>query len=74
LLQQYHAASLRDLPVDPIGIELLEEARDVEPVFDALSGSVYDAYEGQNRLYQAAGVLSPMLAIQSMSMMPAGPI
>jgi ABC-2 type transport system permease protein len=68
LLKQYKVASLRDLPVDPIGIELLEEARDVQPIFHRVVGGVYDAYERQNRIYQTASILSPMLAIQSISM------
>lgn len=67
LLRQYHAASLRDLPVDPIGIELLEEARDAEPIFHRLVGSVYNTYERQNNLYRLAALVSPMFAMQSLS-------
>lgn len=68
LLKQYGVTQLRDLPVDPIGIELLEEERDAAPVFQRLIGKVYDAYQQQNRIYEAFGVLTPMIAMQSLSM------
>jgi ABC-2 type transport system permease protein len=72
LLAKYGVASLRELPVDPIGIELLEEAEQSEPIFHHLIAGVYDTDHRQNRLYQAAGILSPMIVIQQLSMTIAG--
>jgi ABC-2 type transport system permease protein len=72
LLAKYGVASLRELPVDPIGIELLEEAEQSEPIFHHLIAGVYDTHQRQNRLYQTAGILSPMIVIQQLSMTIAG--
>jgi ABC-2 type transport system permease protein len=68
LLKQYGVASLRDLPVDPIGVELNEEEQESEPLYGNLVGSVYDSYEQQNRLYEIGAVVTPLLAVQSLSM------
>ena len=67
LLQQYHVTSLRELPVDPIGIELLEAEQDETPLFHGLVSALYDTYERQTRVYQACGALAPMLVLQSLS-------
>ena len=72
LLARYRVASLRDLPVDPIGIELLEEAEQSDPVFHNLIAGVYDADRRQNRFHQFMGVLFPVIAIQQISMTIAG--
>jgi ABC-2 type transport system permease protein len=72
LMKQYGVSSLRDLPVDPIGIELIEEAEESAPMFQRLIESVYETYQSQNRLYQVAGVLTPLLAVQPLSMAIAG--
>jgi ABC-2 type transport system permease protein len=72
LMKQYGVPSLLDLPVDPIGIELIEEAEESEPMFQRLIESVYDTYQSQNRLYHVAGVLTPLLAVQPLSMSIAG--
>jgi ABC-2 type transport system permease protein len=68
LLKQYGVASLRELPVDPIGVELNEEEKESEPLYGNLVASVYDSYEQQNRLYQVGAVVTPLLAVQSLSM------
>ncbi len=72
LMKQYGVSSLRDLPVDPIGIELLEEARQVEPLFHAVIGRIYSAHEHQDHLYRLAGIVSPLVALQPLSMAIAG--
>jgi ABC-2 type transport system permease protein len=68
LLKQYGVSSLRDLPVDPIGIELDEEEQQSEPLYGNLIDSVYDSYGEQNRLYRIGAIVSPLLAVQSLSM------
>jgi ABC-2 type transport system permease protein len=68
LLNEYGASSLRDLPVDPIGIELEEEEQQSEPLYGGLVDSVYDSYDRQNRLYRIGAIVSPLLAVQSLSM------
>jgi ABC-2 type transport system permease protein len=72
LLTKYRVGSLRDLPVDPIGIELLEEAEQSDPVFHNLIAGVYDADRRQNRFHQFMGALFPVIAIQQISMTIAG--
>jgi ABC-2 type transport system permease protein len=68
LLVQYGVQSLRDLPVDPIGVEMLETERlqiaTVHPVFQ----QVYDALDRQANLVGRLGWFDPALAFQSLSM------
>jgi ABC-2 type transport system permease protein len=68
LLNEYGKTSLRDLPVDPIGIELTEEEQESEPLYSGLVGLVYDSYEQQNQIFRAGAVLTPLLAVRPLSM------
>jgi ABC-2 type transport system permease protein len=68
LLRQYGVQSLRDLPVDPIGVELSLDEADSEVLYGRLVEQVYDSYEEQNRWYRIGAIVSPLPAIQSLSM------
>jgi len=67
LLEQYGLRNLRDLPVNPVGVELVEEDQDFERIWGDEIGQLYGAYARQDRIYASAGVLDPALAIQMWS-------
>jgi ABC-2 type transport system permease protein len=68
LLEQYHVSDLRDLPVDPIGVEMLEADEQLASTIHPLLTDIYDAMERQERLTRALGWLNPLLALRSLSM------
>jgi ABC-2 type transport system permease protein len=72
LLEQYKVSSLRDLPVDPIGAELLLENADEARVYHPRITGLRDIYESQNRFYEGISFAAPLLAIQALSMGLAG--
>ena len=72
LLTKYRVATLRELPVDPIGIELLEDAESTDAAFGPVVNDVYNGWGSQVRQYEAAGILSPMIPVQQLSMTLSG--
>jgi len=71
-LREYRAVSLDALPVnfDAIAMQASEEYANT--VFDRHFGALYDQYRAQNTLTQWAGLVSPLLAVRSLSMGLAG--
>ena len=72
VMKQYGVNSLEALPVNFAGISLQEGEEHGNVVFDKYYGLLWNRFERQNRLKQVAGLLAPMLAIQSVSMGLAG--
>jgi ABC-2 type transport system permease protein len=72
VLKQYGVDRLEALPVNFAGVSLQEGEEHGNVVFDKHYGQLWSRFERQNRLKQIAGLLSPMLAIQSVSMGLAG--
>lgn len=71
-LKQYGVDKLEALPVNFAGISLQEGEEHGNKVFDKHYGALWRQFERQNRLKQLAGVVAPMLAMQSLSMGLAG--
>jgi ABC-2 type transport system permease protein len=72
VMKQYGVNSLEALPVNFAGISLQEGEEHGNLVFDKYYGLLWNRFDQQNRLKQVAGLLAPMLAIQSVSMGLAG--
>jgi ABC-2 type transport system permease protein len=68
LLGQYNVDSADKLPVSPKGIALMEEEADADRIQEARFDALHETHTKQSRVYQAAAFLSPMLAVQSLSM------
>jgi ABC-2 type transport system permease protein len=68
VLAQYRVSRIEDLPVSFAGISLQEGEEHGDRVFDKHYGQLWDTFQRQNRFKQAAGLVAPMLAIQSLSM------
>ncbi|WP_373065010.1 ABC transporter permease [Gemmatimonas sp.] len=71
-LREYRTISLDALPVnfDAIAMQASEEYANT--VFDKHFGDLYDQYRAQNTLTQWSGLVSPLLAVRSLSMGLAG--
>lgn len=72
LLKQYGAATTAELPVNPQGIALDEGEADDTAIYERHFGALMDVYERQNRFYQAGALVSPFIAVQTLSMGLAG--
>jgi ABC-2 type transport system permease protein len=72
VLDQYGVKSVEELPVNYKGVLALEGERLSTSLFDRYTGESYAAQARQNRLVDAAGVLSPAIAIRALSMAAAG--
>jgi ABC-2 type transport system permease protein len=72
LLAQYNVARVEDLPVNFSGIALQAGEEYGNQVFDRHYARLWGAYERQNRTHEALAVVSPLLAIRSVSMGVAG--
>jgi ABC-2 type transport system permease protein len=68
LLEQYHVTSLRDLPVDPIGVEMLESDQYELDTIHPIVTRLYDAIERQDGMVALLGRLNPSVAVRSLSM------
>jgi ABC-2 type transport system permease protein len=71
-LKQYGVDRLEALPVNFAGLSLQEGEEHGNAVFDKHYGALWNRFEQQNQMKQAAGLFSPMLAIQAVSMGLAG--
>jgi ABC-2 type transport system permease protein len=71
-LEKYNVGSIRELPVNIQGLRFiwLEEWGDA--VFDKHFGALYGRFERQERIQQAFGALSPVMAVRPLSMAIAG--
>ena len=72
VLKQYGVDKLEALPVSFAGISLQEGEEHGNLVFDKHYSALWNRFAEQNRLKQVAGVVAPMLAINSLSMGLAG--
>jgi ABC-2 type transport system permease protein len=72
VLDRYGVTRVEDLPVNYKGILGLEGERMTSELFDRYAGESYAVQERQNALVEAAGLLSPAIAIRSLSMAAAG--
>lgn len=72
VLARYGVTRVEDLPVNYKGLLGLEGERMTSELFDRYAGQSYAAQDRQNALVEATGVLSPAIAIRSLSMAAAG--
>jgi ABC-2 type transport system permease protein len=72
LLKEYGVDSVQKLPVNFDAIAMQEGEEYTSKVFDKHFGNLYRRYDEQSRFYQWAGVLSPTISIQMLSMAIAG--
>jgi ABC-2 type transport system permease protein len=72
LLKEYGVDSVHKLPVNFDAIAMQEGEEYASKVFDKHFGNLYRRYDEQSRFYQWAGVLSPTISIQMLSMAIAG--
>ena len=71
-LKQYGVDTIEKLPVNFSGVQLTEADEYGYKVYDKHFEALFATYEWQNRFYQIASALSPMLSVQSLSMGLAG--
>lgn len=67
MLKKYGVARVEDLPYSFIGLALQADEEHGFKVFDEHYGALRRAHDRQNRLQQMAGLLSPYIAIRSVS-------
>lgn len=72
ILDRYGVKRVEDLPVNYSGVLAVEGERMSSELFDRYAGESYRAQERQNDLVEGAGLLSPAIAIRSLSMAAAG--
>jgi len=72
VLDRYGATRIEDLPVNYKGLVGIEGERMTTQLFDRYADISYAAQERQNALVDSAGILSPAIALRSMSMAAAG--
>jgi ABC-2 type transport system permease protein len=72
LFTRYGVNTLDDLPVNFRAISLQEAEEHGYTIFEKHFGQVFDEFENQNGVYQWGGVVSPLIAVRSISMGLAG--
>ncbi|MDR6116099.1 MULTISPECIES: DUF3526 domain-containing protein [unclassified Sphingomonas] len=72
LLDRYHVKRVEDLPVNYKGLLALEGERLTSELFDRYAAQSFAAQARQNGLVNAAGLLSPAIALRGLSMAAAG--
>jgi ABC-2 type transport system permease protein len=72
LFTQYGVKKLDDLPINFRAISLTEAEEHGYTVFEQHFNGVFDQFERQNAVYQWGGIVSPLIAVRSMSMGLAG--
>jgi ABC-2 type transport system permease protein len=68
LLQRYGVDSVEKLPVSPKGVAQAEDEAEGDRVQEAHFDALNEQHARQSRVYRAAALVSPMLAVQSLSM------
>jgi len=71
-MQKYGVASAKDLPMNFEGLRLQAGEEHGNELFDEYYGKLWSAYKGQERLHHFASLVSPLLALRSISMSMAG--
>lgn len=72
VLEKYGVARIEDLPVNFYGLALQADEEHGYKLYDRLFGELWKQFRQQDRLKQSLGVISPYLAIHSVSMGLAG--
>jgi ABC-2 type transport system permease protein len=72
ILREYGVSRTEDLPIDWRGISLQEEEERTSAIYQRHFDQLMAAYQAQNRLLHAAGLLVPSLAVQALSQAAAG--
>lgn len=72
LFAEHGVESVDALPINFSGISLQEGEEHGNTVFDQHFGALHDVFESQNRTTQLAGLVAPLVAVQSLSMALAG--
>jgi ABC-2 type transport system permease protein len=72
VLREYGVTRIEDLPVSFAGISLEASEAYTTQVYDLYYTRLWDTFDAQNRLQQAAGVFAPALAMRALSMGFAG--
>jgi ABC-2 type transport system permease protein len=72
VMREYGVTRPEDLPIDWRGISLQEEEERNHPIFDRHFGALFDVYRAQDVVLQSAGLIAPLLAVQSLSHALAG--
>jgi ABC-2 type transport system permease protein len=68
LRQEYQVAAVEQLPVNPEGVAMFEEEADEGAVQDAHFRQLFEVYRQQNALFQLGSAISPLVAVQALSM------
>ncbi|MEE4450824.1 ABC transporter permease [Novosphingobium resinovorum] len=72
VLRRHGVARVEDLPVNYKGLLAMEGERITSALFDRYSGESHAAQQRQNAMIRAVGVVSPAIALRSLSMAAAG--
>lgn len=72
VLDRYGVERVEDLPVNYKGLLGMEGERLTSELFDRYAAESYDAQDRQNALVRSIGILSPAIALRTMSMAAAG--
>jgi ABC-2 type transport system permease protein len=72
LLAEHHARTVEELPVNATGIAMFEEERDEDALHDTHFRNLSAAYAQQERAFRLGAFLSPLVAVQSLSMALSG--
>ncbi|WP_414713876.1 ABC transporter permease [Sphingomonas sp.] len=72
VLDRYAVTKVEDLPINYKGALAIEGERMTSSLFDRYSNASYAAQSRQNELVETAGLLSPAIALRSLSMAAAG--
>jgi len=68
LLKQYNVGSVQQLPVNSEGVAMIAEEADEDALHDVEFRQLYEAYRGQGRVFQMGSLVSPLVAVQALSM------
>ena len=68
LLAKYSVSTTAELPVNPEGLMLLEEQQINDDIYNTAFHELFESYRQQNVFYQAVSVVSPTIAMQSLSL------
>lgn len=72
VLDRYGVTRVEDLPVNYKGLLAMEGERLTSDLFDRYAEASYDAQAHQNGMVNAVGLISPTIAVRSLSMAAAG--
>jgi ABC-2 type transport system permease protein len=72
VMTRYNVSRLEDLPVNIDGLRLEDAERHGNAVFDQAWGELAATYDRQRQIMQLAGLISPLVPLQNVSMALAG--